>query len=62
MFDPHDIEGMKNCILDLLSDDKKREEYGKRARQRIIDKDFTWEGAAKRLLKHFERVIDEHNS
>jgi glycosyltransferase involved in cell wall biosynthesis len=58
LFDPRDIEGMTQCILDLISDEKKRKEYGMKGRQRILEK-FTWKRSAELLLEHLEKTIGD---
>ena len=48
LFEPHDMHALRSGILRLAGEREKREELGRRARQKMIDS-FTWEHCARRF-------------
>lgn len=50
-----DHEHMKAVILQLLGDELKRKRFGSRSRQ--IAYNFTWEGAAKRMIEIYKELV-----
>jgi glycosyltransferase involved in cell wall biosynthesis len=54
-FDPTDSKSIKNCIEDLLSNDKKRELLIKRGFKRA--KDFSWEKTALQTKKVYQKAL-----
>jgi len=51
---PKDSEGLASALLELLSDPDKRQEMGKRARQRA--QEYSWERVSQRVLSYYERL------
>jgi phosphatidyl-myo-inositol dimannoside synthase len=56
LIDPLDSEAYVDSILDLLADDERREELGRKAREFVRDK-YSWDIIARRYLQVFLRVV-----
>ncbi len=50
LFDPNDAKAMKAAILRLAHEPELRAHLGNAAREKIISRDYTWAGNAKRVL------------
>ena len=55
---PNDIEDFGNKILELLNDEKKREEMGKYGRKRVEEK-LDWRHTKKELIKAYQKVLSK---
>lgn len=56
-FDPNDINAMKEAILEVLKDTKKRDDLAEKGR--IWAQDFSWDRTVKETLEIFRRTIQE---
>jgi glycosyltransferase involved in cell wall biosynthesis len=56
LLDPLDSDAFVTTILDLLADDKRREELGQKAREFVRSR-YSWDIIARRYLQVFMKVI-----
>src|SRR5207237_728171 len=56
LLDPLDSDAFVTSILDLLEDDERREELGRKAREFVRNR-YSWDIIARRYLRVFMKVI-----
>lgn len=56
---PRDPKALAAAILRLLKDPGLRQRMGRAARKRVL-KEFTWENAARQMVRVYQEVIDAH--
>jgi len=56
LFDPDDPASFKSAALRLCEDDELRARLGRDARQLILDRGFTWESNARRVVRLFSEL------
>jgi phosphatidylinositol alpha 1,6-mannosyltransferase len=58
LYSPGDLAGMRAHVRDLLGDDFKRAEFGRRAREAVENR--TWATTCEQLLGHYDEAILAH--
>lgn len=61
LYEPHDIDGLRDCLKTLARDEKLREQYGKAGRELLVKSESTWDSTAAEFDKLF-RLLMEQNS
>ena len=61
MVEPINVEMLAKKISYLLNNEDEMRKMEKNSRQRIIEKDWTWEGYVKRTMEVYNEVLEQGN-
>jgi glycosyltransferase involved in cell wall biosynthesis len=56
LFEPGSSAALVAALSDLVGDESQRRRLGAAARQTILDKDLTWQGIARRIIRVVESL------
>ncbi len=60
LVEPGDADAIADAVRDLLTDDDRRRELGRRGRERIVE-EFDWERAARETVREYRAAIESRS-